>query len=242
MKFFIFANWKMVLNAQLGHEIVYHTVERVQKPVWPLSCHVVVFPEAIHVQSVAQTVQNAPVSWGVQDVSPYDSGAYTGQVSPRHVADAGGQFAIIGHMEARRDMCYDDCIVSQKAVASVKAGLTPILCFGADEHCAPISQAKSLIHNVRNSGVEGELIFAFEPAGSIGTGSAMDVSAVQELAEELKQEDPLGAISFVYGGSVTATNISDFYNAGLDGVLVGGSSQKLEAWQALLAAIEGMEP
>lgn len=193
-----------------------------------------VFPSALHCSLVHDVVQNSTVNWGVQDVSAHTYGSYTGQVSAQSAARMGASYGLVGHAEMRKHCGDDDARVVEKALRCKESGLVPVVCFGGSKQMQPVDHAKLLMEALIERGVGEQVMLAFEPSEAIGSGVAYDADAVATLASEVKKYAQ-GA-SFVYGGSVNAANVGAFVRSGIQGVLVGGSSQRLDAWCALLQA------
>ena len=235
MSFFVFGNWKMQLDCSQAADLARETVIAVEKIPQSHGVTVGVFPSSLHCGVVGDVVEKSPVSWGVQDVSMQERGAFTGQISAQDAAYMKACYGLVGHAEVRKHLGDDDEKVVAKAVRCRDAGLIPIVCFGGEAHVAPAEQAKKMLQSLMAYDAWERIILAFEPLASIGSGVAYDVDVVAELAREVVQ--CADRVSFVYGGSVNAENVGAFVRAGVQGVLVGGSSQDPDAWSALLQAV-----
>lgn len=147
-----------------------------------------------------------PIAIGVQDISPFDSGAYTGAVSGTMIKEF-ADFAIIGHSERRKNFLEDDNILAQKVIKAKNAGLATI-------YCVPD----------RNTFVPKDSdIIAYEPVWAIGTGKTETPEVADEVAKYIKDRIPDSVV--LYGGSVNPDNIGNFSGVKhIDGYLPGGAS------------------
>lgn len=184
---------------------------------------------------------------GAQDVSAHDSGAFTGEVSASMLAECGAKWVIVGHSERRSYHAESDELVAKKAQQALKAGLTPIVCFGEEEsirdsgtyveHC--INQVAAVIEVL---GIElfASCVLAYEPVWAIGTGKTASPEQAQEVHQKIrefiaqKSADLAGGVRILYGGSVKADNASElFAQPDVDGGLIGGASLKADDFKAI---------
>lgn len=186
-----------------------------------------------------------PIQLGAQDLSPYASGAYTGQVSGSMLADIGCSYVLVGHSE-RRQLCGEsNDLVADKFFAAKRAGLTPILCVGETLAERQNNHTESLVSAQLNAillreGVQAiqNAIIAYEPVWAIGTGKTATPQEAQEVHRFLRQwvaqqsESIADLLPIIYGGSVKASNTASLLEMpDIDGALVGGAS--LEAHEFL---------
>jgi len=182
-------------------------------------------------------LEGSAIGWGAQEVSRFEQGAYTGEVSGAMLAEMGCRYAIVGHSERRTLFGDTDSIVAEKYVAARKAGLTPIFCVGEtlEERDGGITEAvlARQVDALLEKGVQGlgGGIVAYEPVWAIGTGR----TATSQQAEEAhafirgriaaKDGGIAAALPILYGGSVKAGNAAElFAMPNVDGGLVGGAS------------------
>lgn len=162
---------------------------------------------------------------GVQDLSPFPAGAYTGAVSTQNLEGLNVRYAIIGHSERRRYFHETNQAVANKVDLAVQAGITPVVCVDAEYvH----TQAAAI-----GTELTKHCIVAYEPLEAIGTGHNQPVAEVEPVVKEISVA--FGAVPVLYGGSVTAANISEYLRV-CQGALVGGASLKAADFTALLAA------
>ncbi len=147
-----------------------------------------------------------PLGLGVQNISPFAEGAFTGEVTAG-MAKEFAQYAIIGHSERREKFGETDNILSDKAKRAKSAGLITVFCIPGPE--TPVPNEADIV--------------AYEPVWAIGTGKTESPQKAGEVAEYIKKKNP--GKSVIYGGSVKAENANSFLSFGsIDGVLPGGSS------------------
>ena len=235
-------NWKMNLDHQQATHLV-------QKLAWTLddakhdyeSVEVAVIPPFTDIRSVQTLVDGDKLKlrYGAQDVSAFDSGAYTGEISGAFLAKLGVTYAVVGHSERREYHAESDAVVNAKAKAAYKHGLTPIVCIGekldirkAGTHVAfTLAQLDGSI-----AGIPAEqatsIVIAYEPVWAIGTGEVATPEDAQEVCgairgrmAELYSAELAAGVRVLYGGSVKASNIAGIMAKGdVDGALIGGAS------------------
>ena len=202
---------------------------------------VAVLPPFTALRSVQTLVQadKLEVSYGAQDISPHDKGAYTGEVSGPMLAKLGCRYALAGHSERRQYHHEDDALVSAKAQAAVRAGLTPVVCVGEPleireegghiGHC--LAQLDGSLAGLKSEQVAG-LVIAYEPVWAIGTGKVASPEDAQEICGAIRERingvhgaAAAAGARILYGGSVKADNMPAIMaQPDIDGALVGGAS------------------
>ena len=192
--------------------------------------------------------QGSAVLLAAQDVSQFDKGAYTGEVSASMLKEFGVTMVLVGHSERRSLFGETDDIVAAKAASAIKAGLTPIVCVGETLAERDSGQAKEVVLRQFKAvsdhiGVEGlnQCVLAYEPVWAIGTGLTATPEQAQEVHAWLRDTaTQAGAvdISILYGGSVKASNAAEIFGqADVDGGLIGGASLVAEEFTAIYQAI-----
>ncbi|RDU96427.1 triose-phosphate isomerase [Trinickia dinghuensis] len=190
-----------------------------------------------------------PLAWGVQDVSTYTHGAYTGEVAAEMACEFGATLAIVGHSERRAYHAESSGLVAAKARRALEAGLTPIVCIGEtlDEREAGTTEAVvgaqlDSVLNLLSVEEAARIIIAYEPVWAIGTGRSATAEQAQEvhafLRARLAQKDAsLARVALLYGGSVKPENAQVLFGqADIDGGLIGGASLKSQDFLAICAA------
>jgi triosephosphate isomerase len=253
----IAGNWKMNLNH-------FEAIALVQKIAFSLpekyfdKVDVTVIPPFTDLRSVQTLVDGDKLrlTYGAQDVSKHDSGAYTGEISGAFLAKLGCTFAVVGHSERRTYHDENDALVAEKAAAALKHGLTPIVCIGegleireAGDHVAyNVNQLKGSLAGLTAEQI-GTIVIAYEPVWAIGTGRVASAADAQEVCAAIRTE--LGELTtpaiadtvrVLYGGSVSAKNVGEIVGQpDVDGALVGGASLDGEQF-AILSAIAAGGP
>ena len=236
----IAGNWKMNLDHQ-------QAIALVQKLAWALkdaghdysNAEVAVFPPFTDLRTV-QTLIDADkfeIRLGAQDLSMFDSGAYTGDVSGAFLKKLDVRYVLIGHSERRQYHSEDDATVQAKTAAAFKHGLVPVICVGETleelenegQAAVPIRQTLAALAAHQTL---GEFVIAYEPVWAIGTGkvaspeeAATVCSKIREAIAAAHGPEVAAATRILYGGSVKAANVAGFLRSPeVDGVLVGGAS------------------
>ena len=255
-KTFIAGNWKMNLNhleaIALVQKIAFSLPEKYFAKV-----DVAVLPPFTDIRSIQTLVDGDKLllTYGAQDVSEHDSGAYTGEVSGPMLAKLGCSYVTVGHSERREYHHEDDAIVNKKVRAAIKHGISPILCVGEHleireqgghvEHCT--RQLLAGLKHLTAERVKENVVIAYEPVWAIGTGRVATPADAEEVCKALRGAlaDSYGAevadaVRILYGGSVKSGNIAELVACdNIDGALVGGASLQAEEFTKLCALAAG---
>lgn len=209
---------------------------------------VAVCPPFPYLSQASQLLGDTNIMWGGQDVSQYDSGAYTGEVSANMLSDFGCKLAIVGHSERRQYHGESSEKVAKKFRTAVEHHLTPVLCVGETLSEREAGQSidvvgKQLMAVIDECGLAmlSKGVVAYEPVWAIGTGETATPEVAQEVHAYIR--DVLGPegdqIRILYGGSVnTQTAESLFAQKDIDGALVGGASLKAQDFVHICKAAE----
>ncbi|MCE7915217.1 MAG: triose-phosphate isomerase [Nitrosomonas sp. PRO4] len=204
-----------------------------------------------YLPSVQNTLKNTNVSWGAQNVSQYEKGAYTGEVSVSMLNDFGCTYVIVGHSERRALYGEDNDIVAEKYMAAQRAGLIPILCVGEtleqrDEEITEQIIQEQLMAVINKAGVGSlsKAVIAYEPVWAIGTGKTATPEQAQEVHVFIRSSVGMQGnniakeLTILYGGSVKANNASElFAMPDIDGGLIGGASLAASDFVAICNAL-----
>jgi triosephosphate isomerase (TIM) len=244
-------NWKMNLN----HVEAVHLV---QKLAWTLQdkkhdferVEVAVLPPYTDIRSVQTLVDGDRLKlvYGAQDVSPYDDGPYTGDISAAMLTKLGCTYVVVGHSERRQHHAEDDALVNKKALKAVTSGLAPIVCIG--EGLEIRQEGRHVEHTLAQ--LDGALagfkpdqvrraVLAYEPVWAIGTGEVATPEDAQEVCaairgrlEESVSAGVADAVRILYGGSVKMANAGGIMaQPDVDGCLVGGASLKVDEFAGI---------
>ena len=198
---------------------------------------------AIDIIPVAEACKGTNIAVGAENMYYEEKGAYTGEIAPNMLTDAGVKYVIIGHSERREYFAESDETVNKKVLKAFEHGLTPIICCGETltqrEQGITIDwirqQIKIAFLNVTAEQAKAAVI-AYEPIWAIGTGKTATTEQAEEVCaairaciREIYDEATAEAIRIQYGGSVNGGNAAElFAQADIDGGLVGGASLKEE--------------
>jgi triosephosphate isomerase len=214
----------------------------------PPSVELAICPPATLGGAAAEVLRGARIALGGQDCHSEKSGAFTGDVSAEMWADLGARYVIVGHSERRAMHGETDAVVSAKASAVLRAGLTPIICVGetlaerdAGKTVAVVSS--QLAGSVPEVAGKAAFVVAYEPVWAIGTGRTPTTAQVAEVHSILRQalEKRFGAhgktVQLLYGGSVKPDNAATLLALpDVDGALVGGASLDVTSFEAICRA------
>lgn len=198
---------------------------------------------AIDIIPAVEATKGTNIEIGAENMYFEESGAYTGEIAPNMLVDAGVKYVIIGHSERREYFAETDETVNKKVLKAFEHGLTPIICCGESltqrEQGITIDwirqQIKVAFLNVTADQAKTAVI-AYEPIWAIGTGKTATSDQAEEVCgairaciAEVYDEATAQAIRIQYGGSVNAGNAAElFAKEDIDGGLVGGASLKAD--------------
>ena len=203
-----------------------------------LECDVAVCVPFVFLAQAQKELAGSRIELGSQDVSEFESGAYTGEVSASMLREFGCRFAIVGHSERRTRFGDSNERVAAKAERALAAGLTPIVCVGEtlverDQGRAAAIVATQLDAVLERIDAEGfaHCVVAYEPVWAIGTGKTASPDEAQAMHAAIRahiarrEADVASRLVVVYGGSVKASNAAALFgSADIDGGLIGGAS------------------
>ena len=212
---------------------------------------IVIAPPFTALSAVARALEGSNIRLAAQDVFWEDKGAFTGEVSPVMLKESGCDYVIIGHSERRQYFGDTDESVNRKAKAAHIHGLKPILCVGEKLEDRDAGNTGLVVEEHVINGTFGfseeeilSTVIAYEPVWAIGTGkTARSVQAqevhgfVRSLLSRIYPTNVAMQVRLLYGGSVNPDNTSEFMTQrDVDGVLVGGSSLKVESFARIVKA------
>lgn len=234
------ANWKMNINH-------FEAIALVQKLAFALNetdfeaVDVAVLPPFTDLRSVQTLIEGDKydIQYGAQDLSPFDRGAYTGDISAIMLAKLGCTYVLTGHSERRTHHGETDAVVNAKTRTALAHSLTPIVCVGEGLEVREEGEAVGFIVNQLSESLAdltpeqiGSLVIAYEPVWAIGTGAVATPADAQEVIHAIRGHvkdtwgaESASALRILYGGSVKADNIAGIMSQpDIDGALVGGAS------------------
>ncbi|KGK01050.1 triose-phosphate isomerase [Thalassotalea sp. ND16A] len=231
----IIGNWKM--NGSLTeNEKLLNTISTSLITIEGIE--IVVCPPSLYMAQVKQQLSKTKIKHGAQNVSEFQSGAYTGEISTSMLGELGCCFVLLGHSERRALYHENDAQIADKFSAAVKANIRPVLCVGetlSQRQCGETfsviaKQIKTVIEQV---GIEAfaQAVVAYEPVWAIGTGETATPEQAQAVHANIRHQlaeydvNIANRIHIIYGGSVNASNAQAlFMQQDIDGGLVGGAS------------------
>ncbi|SAL38316.1 triosephosphate isomerase [Caballeronia terrestris] len=191
------------------------------------------------------------VAWGVQDVSAYEKGAYTGEVAAEMAVDFGATYAIVGHSERRAYHRESSDLVAVKARRALEAGLTPIVCVGETLEQRDTGVTEQVVGTqleavllVLTEEQAAKIVVAYEPVWAIGTGKSASSAEAQQVHAFLRTKlaekgASVADVPLLYGGSVKADNAQElFAQQDIDGGLIGGAALKSKDFLAICQAAQ----
>ncbi|MDD3654792.1 MAG: triose-phosphate isomerase [Desulfotomaculaceae bacterium] len=212
---------------------------------------VVVCPPFNALVPVVETLRGAVISVGAQNVHWENQGAFTGEISPGMLKDAGCRYVIIGHSERRQFFGETDVNVNRKVKAVLQYGLTPIMCVGEQIGERESGITEKVVRTQTEAGLAGltagqvaGMVIAYEPVWAIGTGkTASDSDAqqvigfIRDLVNQLFGAEAAAQVRIQYGGSVKPQNTGSLMaQPDIDGALVGGASLDVESFTQIIKA------
>lgn len=232
-------NWKMNMTPSQAVKLV----EELKPLVASEEVEVVYCVPAIDIVPVVEAVKGTNVAVGAENMYFEEKGAYTGEISPEMLVDAGVKYVIIGHSERREYFHEDDAMLNKKVKKALEHGLIPILCCGETLEQREMGitldwirmQIKSDLVDVTADQV-ASMVIAYEPIWAIGTGKTATTAqaeevckAIRECIAEIYDAPTAEAVRIQYGGSVNAANAAELFGQpDIDGGLVGGASLKAD--------------
>jgi len=210
---------------------------------------VMIAPAATAIAAVADAVKGSPVIVAGQNVAWEQEGAYTGEISPLMLKDAGASMAILGHSERRHIFGEDNTMVNQRIKGALASDITPILCVGETlderEEGATLKvlevQVCEGLESLTSQDAE-QVIVAYEPVWAIGTGKTASREQAQEVHRfirdvlaNLYEKKLAEQTRILYGGSVKPDNVDDLMAMpDIDGALVGGAALQSDSFDRII--------
>lgn len=244
----IAGNWKMNNDIAQTAELINGLMSAIKNS----PAEIILCPPFTSLVTAQGLLKGSAMKLGAQDVSLYDNGAYTGEISVSMLKAVGCSYVIVGHSERRQYHQETNEIINQKALKVLNAGLVPIICIGEtlEEREKNITnhvlatQVKGVLAGLSSDHAE-KMIIAYEPIWAIGTGK----TATKEQAEDAHQvirniiaqlytEELSEKVIIQYGGSVKPDNAKELLSQrNIDGALVGGACLKADSFAAIVDSV-----
>ncbi len=204
----------------------------------------VVCPSAVHIAAVRDIAGEKGIRIGAQDISVSRETPQTGRQSGEQLRALGVRYVLAGHAETRANG-VTNAMVAEKALHALSSDIIPVICLseqkGNEEYPGgeAVDQLKEIVERAARNPKFSTVIIAYEPTAHIGADAALDTAAIRDRAERLRAvTSPHGDIPVLYGGSVTATNVSAILTSGaVDGFLLGRAGSDAETANAVAAAL-----
>ena len=249
MKKLIAANWKMYKTRAEAETVARELVNSVRLPD---DAEVAVFPPFTGLGAVASAFAGRPgFALGGQDVYPALEGAFTGEISPAMLQDAGCSLVLCGHSERRHILGESDEFVGRKAAFALEQGLAVVLCVGETLPQREAGELASVLRRQLQTGLSAvpsglssnKIVIAYEPVWAIGTGKVAGSDEIEQAHALVRKclEEILpaaaGDIRILYGGSVKENNAGEITGLkNVNGLLVGGASLQADTFRRIIEA------
>ncbi|MDA3899433.1 MAG: triose-phosphate isomerase [Spirochaetes bacterium] len=244
----ISGNWKMYNTTAEAKELV----EGLLAGVKDLGeKEMLIFPPSIHLKEVVAQCEGSKIQVGAQNMYFKEEGAFTGEISPTMVKDAGADYILIAHSERRHVFGETDELINDKVKAAFLYDLKPVLCIGELLEDYEAGKSKEVCRNQLVEDLKGisaeqmkQMVIAYEPVWAIGTGKVATPEiaesihmSIREVLKELYSEEIAELVPVLYGGSVKPDNAAGLLvKPNIDGVLVGGACLKADSFLGIANA------
>ncbi|WWO96613.1 MAG: triose-phosphate isomerase [Candidatus Dasytiphilus stammeri] len=231
----VIGNWKLNGNNQMVRDYIATLRSQLKNIKF---CRVIIAPPIMYVFQAHQEIEGSSILLAAQNIDIHLTGAYTGDISAQMIKDIGAQYIMVGHAERRIYHHENDDLIAKKFSLVKKLGLIPVLCIGENQGENQKGKTMEVCIRQLNALIDREgvnafqnVVIAYEPLWSIGTGFGASPNEVQFihkfLREHIAKHSEAIAESLViqYGGSVNTANAAEYFNKpDIDGLLVGESS------------------
>jgi len=242
----IAGNWKMHNTIQESIELV-NGLKRELIDVSEVD--ILVCPTFTSLSEASDTLGDSNIALGAQDLFWEEKGAFTGQISPSMLKDAGCTHVIIGHSERRKYFNETNETVNKKIQAAQAIDLKAVVCIGETLEEREADKTMAVIQEQLNEGLKdlspediNKIVIAYEPVWAIGTGKTATPAQAQEVHAFIRKwlsdnisADVAADLRLLYGGSVKPDNINELMkNEDVDGALVGGAALKVDSFSQIV--------
>lgn len=228
----IIANWK--LNG--GIDLICRSVSTFTQS--HITAQIGIAAPYLYIRDLISLSHNSSMLVGSQNISEYEEGAYTGEISGNMLKESGANFCIIGHSERRQLFNETDASCKVKVTNALNNHVLPVLCIGESEADQSAGLTKAVLGKQLHAALSGQslanqtLCIAYEPIWAIGTGKSASAEIAQEVHAYIREElaaifddETAKGISILYGGSANKNNAKELLSmVDIDGLLVGGAS------------------
>lgn len=251
-KLIVAGNWKMNKTFSEAEDLMEMILDDLEEKGRPENVDIILCPPSPYLEMGLDITLDTGIWIGAQNLSKYENGAYTGEISASMLRSMNVEFSIIGHSERRKYFNESDEDLAAKVVIALKNDVIPIFCCGELLEERNAGYHFEIVKQQIHKGIFGlpadlfsRVIIAYEPVWAIGTGvnatpaQAQEMHAfIRELISEKYGKKQANATTILYGGSCNAKNASElFANPDVDGGLIGGASLKAEEFTAIIRAL-----
>ena len=254
MKKLITANWKM--NKTVSEAIL--SVRELKKLLKDeKNADVVVCPPFTSLSAVSKELKGSNIKLGAQNMHFEDNGAYTGDISPLMIKDAGCEYVILGHSERREFFKEDDSLINKKVLSALNHSIKPVLCIGEtweqreNNKTEEVleNQLKNCLMNIKTNQMSS-VIIAYEPVWAISRGNPNQKAAtpqdaedahsfIRKVLEKMFDKKVAENTRIIYGGSMKPENAKELLSRkNIDGGLVGNASLNAKSFYEIIKAAE----
>lgn len=242
-------NWKMHKNAEETEDLLNELIDKLPNDV---EAQVIVAPTFINLASAVDHLEFTNIAVAAQNMSQFESGAYTGEISADMLKSVGVNIVIIGHSERRAYFHETDFILADKVTTALSHNMTVIFCFGEELKDRQNNQHFNVVENQLRDGLFHindkdweQIVLAYEPVWAIGTGETASPEQAQEMHRFIREtvRQRFGStiaedVSILYGGSVKPDNAKEIFSKpDVDGGLIGGAALKATDFAAIVSSI-----
>ena len=238
-------NWKMNMTPKEAVSLVCELRDKFSNR----DVDVVFCVPSIDIIPVVDAVKGTDIKVGAENMHYEEKGAYTGEISPGMLKEAGVDYVIVGHSERRQYFGEDDETVNKKVKSALAVGLKPIICVGETLEQRESGQTEAIVTSQIEKALEGvstedleKIIVAYEPIWAIGTGKTATkedanntIMEIRKKIAEIYGQNKANGVIIQYGGSVKSSNAKELFEmSDIDGGLVGGASLKSEEFAKIV--------
>ena len=241
----IAGNWKMYKTPSEAVSLI----EELKPLVKDAQAEVVVCPPFICLPAAKEALEGSNIKLGAQNMYWEEQGAFTGEVAPGMLKEAGVEYVIIGHSERRQYFGETDEMVNKKVLSAVSHNLIPIICVGETLEQREQGVTEKVVDTQTRAALKGltadvadRVVIAYEPVWAIGTGRTASsddanevIGYIRKVVESVLRSQAAAQIRILYGGSVKPDNAAELMNMPeIDGGLVGGASLKAQDFSKIV--------
>ncbi|MBM9518392.1 triose-phosphate isomerase [Desulforhopalus vacuolatus] len=240
-------NWKMNMNAVEGCRLAADVAAQCNKGYDDRE--VLLAPPFTILSEVSHALEGKGILTASQNVCWEENGAFTGEIAPNMVKDAGGSAAIVGHSERRHIFGESNEMINKRVKGGLAGGLMIILCIGETLEEREADRTFTVLEEQVRKGLDGvdtgqmeKIVIAYEPVWAIGTGKTASKEQAQEvhaflrgLLDRIYEKDVADTTRILYGGSVKPANVNELMaQPDIDGALVGGAALKADSFGSII--------